>query len=79
MGGGSAFLSLTRGYVAPGGEEVEYAPFSLVSLTLSKAFHKEDFRAYLRVDNALDKSYVDLGNVEQPGRWIRLGFAYNMK
>ena len=67
------------GYVAPGGEEVEYAPFSLVSFTLSKAFHMEDFRAYLRVDNALDKSYVDLGNVEQPGRWIRLGFAYNMK
>ena len=67
------------GYVAPGGEEVEYAPFSLVSLTLSKAFHMEDFRAYLRVDNALDKSYVDLGNVQQPGRWIRLGFAYNMK
>ena len=39
----------------------------------------EEFRAYLRVDNALDNSYVDLGNVEQPGRWIRLGFAYNMK
>ncbi len=67
------------GYVVPGGEEVEYAPFSLVSFTLSKTFESDQFRTYLRVDNALDREYVDLGNVQQPGRWLRLGFAYNMK
>ena len=67
------------GYVVPGGEEVEFAPFSLVSFTLSKTFQPDDFRVYFRVDNALDREYVDLGNVQQPGRWLRLGFAYNMK
>ena len=67
------------GYVVPGGEEVEFAPFSLVSFTLSKTFASDQFRTYLRVDNALDREYVDLGNVQQPGRWLRLGFAYNMK
>ena len=67
------------GYVVPGGEEVEFAPFSLVSFTLSKTFASDQFRTYLRVDNAQDREYVDLGNVQQPGRWLRLGFAYNMK
>ena len=67
------------GYVVPGGEEVEFAPFSLVSFTLSKTFASDQFSTYLRVDNAQDREYVDLGNVQQPGRWLRLGFAYNMK
>ena len=66
------------GYVVPGGEEVEFAPFSLVSFTFSKTFASDQFRTYLRVDNALDREYVDLGSVQQPGRWLRLGFAYNM-
>jgi len=68
------------GYVSgETGQEVEYDPFSLVSLTLSRHFADDALRAYLRVDNALDLDYVDLGNVAQPGRWLRLGFAYQMK
>ena len=60
-------------------QEVEYEPFSLVSLTASRHFAQDAFRAYIRVDNALDTDYVDLGNIQQPGRWVRLGFAYQMK
>ena len=68
------------GYVSgETGQEVEYDPFRLVSFTLSRHFADDAFRAYLRVDNALDLDYVDLGNVAQPGRWLRLGFAYQMK
>ena len=68
------------GYVSgETGQEVEYDPFTLVSLTLSRHFANDAFRAYLRVDNAWDLDYVDLGNVAQPGRWLRLGFAYQMK
>ena len=59
-------------------EEEEYEPFSLLSFTLSRHFANEAFRAYVRVDNALDLNYVDLGNIEQPGRWVRLGVAYQM-
>jgi vitamin B12 transporter len=59
------------------GEEFEYDPFSLLSFTVSKTFSDLQLRSYLRMDNALDVSYVDIGNVNQPGRWIRIGFAYN--
>ena len=59
-------------------EEEEYEPFPLLSFTLSRHFANEAFRAYVRVDNALDLNYVDLGNIEQPGRWVRLGVAYQM-
>ena len=49
-----------------------------MSCTVSQTFLDNQLRAYLRVDNALDRTYVDLGNVQQPGRWLRLGFAYQM-
>ena len=67
------------GYVSgETGQEVEYDPFSLVSCTVSKTFMTNQLRSYVRLDNALDCTYVDLGNVQQPGRWVRLGFAYQM-
>ena len=67
------------GYVSgETGQEVEYEPFSLVSCTVSRMFLDHQLRSYVRVDNALDREYVDLGNVQQPGRWVRLGFAYQM-
>ena len=66
-------------YNAALGEEVEFEPFSLVSVTASRRFWEDKVRAYARVDNALDRTVVDLGNVQQPGRWWRLGVAYTFK
>jgi iron complex outermembrane receptor protein len=66
-------------YNAALGEEVEFEPFSLVSVTASRRFWEDQVRAYARVDNALDRTVVDLGNVQQPGRWWRLGVAYTFK
>ena len=66
-------------YNAALGEEVEFEPFSLVSVTASRRFWENKVRAYARVDNALDRTVVDLGNVQQPGRWWRLGVAYTFK
>ena len=60
------------------GEEFEYDPFSLLSFTVSKTFSGLQLRSYLRMDNALDVSYVDIGTVQQPGRFVRIGFAYNV-
>ena len=60
------------------GEEFEYDPFSLLSFTVSKTFSDLQLRSYLRMDNALDVSYVDIGTVQQPGRFVRIGFAYNV-
>ena len=66
-------------YNAALGEEVEFEPFSLVSVTASRRFLEGQVRAYARVDNALDRTVVDLGNVQQPGRWWRLGVSYTFK
>ena len=66
-------------YNAALGEEVEIEPFSLVSVTASRRFWEGQVRAYARVDNALDRAVVDLGNVQQPGRWWSLGVAYTFK
>ena len=66
-------------YNAALGEEVEFEPFSLVSVTASRRFWEDQVRAYARVDNALDRTVVDLGNVQQPGRWWRLGVSYTFK
>ena len=61
------------------GELFEYEPVSLLGFTVSKTFEALKMRSYLRIDNALNKDYVDIGNVQQPGRFVRIGFAYNMK
>ena len=66
-------------YDAALGKEVEFEPFSLVSVTASRHFWEGKVRAYARVDNALDRAVVDLGNVQQPGRWWRLGLSYAFK
>ena len=66
-------------YDASLGEEVEFEPFTLVSVTASRHFWEQKVRAYARVDNAFDRTVVDLGNVQQPGRWWRLGVAYTFK
>ncbi len=56
--------------------EAEYNPFWL---TDAKIYYKSDaVQIYLTVSNLLNKSFVDLGNVEQPGRWISMGLKYHL-
>ena len=56
--------------------EIDYAPVTLLGISLSKTFKKVNLQAYVRADNALDAHYVDIGNVDQPGRWIRGGLMW---
>jgi vitamin B12 transporter len=58
--------------------EVDYAPITLLGLSLSKTFAKANLQAYVRADNALDVQFVDIGNVDQPGRWVRGGLTWFM-
>ena len=65
------------GYADPvEGVELDYSPVSLLGITLSKMFLQANVQAYVRVDNLLDAQYVDLGNVDQPGRWVRGGLSW---
>jgi len=61
------------------GEEVEFSPVGLLGATLSREFMEGKLKANVRVDNALDVAYVDIGNVMLPGRWMRasLTFVFN--
>ena len=61
------------------GAEVDFEPFSIASCTASRMFADNQIRAFVRVDNLMNKSYRDIGGVEQPGRWFRMGFAYQMR
>ena len=61
------------------GGEVDFEPFSIASCTASRMFADNQIRAFVRVDNLMNKSYRDIGGVEQPGRWFRMGFAYQMR
>ncbi|WP_163713195.1 TonB-dependent receptor [Mangrovibacterium lignilyticum] len=56
--------------------EQAYKPFWLTDL---KVYYKNrSTQVYCTVSNLFDQSYVDLGNVTQPGRWISAGVRYQI-
>jgi vitamin B12 transporter len=56
------------------GNEVEYKPFVMVDSRLN--WSKNNTSLYLEASNLLDKSYYDFGNIEQPGRTLRIGIIH---
>ncbi|QZT38214.1 TonB-dependent receptor [Halosquirtibacter xylanolyticus] len=55
---------------------VNYEPFIVTNLKIS--YEKEKFNLYGEVSNMFDKTYVDFGNIQQPGAWVRLGVKYKL-
>ena len=72
-------------YMSVGGEEVNYDPFALVDFKLYYApaggiFKRQfPFQAFVNINNALDASYYDRGNVIQPGRWVSTGLEFRFR
>ena len=65
------------GYFDPvQGMELDFDPVQLVGATVRWTPESLPIAAHVRVDNALDAQYVDIGNVNQPGRWIRAGLTW---
>ena len=65
------------GYYDPvAGAEIEFEPVQLLGATVRWSPESLPIAAHIRVDNALDVDYVDIGNVDQPGRWIRAGLTW---
>lgn len=54
--------------------EKDYAPFWLVDL--KAGYNYQDFTFFVSANNLFDKKYYDIGNVLQPGRWLKAGAAY---
>jgi vitamin B12 transporter len=57
------------------GQLVSYDPYSIVDLRLS--YDAPHYTIYAEANNLFDKSYYDLGNVEQPGLWMKAGVKVN--
>lgn len=53
--------------------ETPYEPFWLIDWKLSRQYPKFDI--HLTINNIFDKTYIDLGNIPQPGRWIKAGIS----
>ena len=57
-------------------EEVNYDPFWLFDAKLS--YRNRGLTAYAIVSNIFNISYYDLGNIIQPGRWLKIGISYEI-
>ncbi len=56
--------------------EIPYNPFWLIDSKL--VFHTGNFKAYVSVTNLFNRRYYDLGNIVQPGRWLKTGISWEI-
>ncbi len=69
------FQSRAGSYTSyPSELEESYEPFLLINMRT--AWNGKKFNAYVDVHNLTNKDYLDIGNIQQPGRWISLGINY---
>ena len=66
--------SFTKFYNGSYGNEVEYRTFCLVDSKLT--YKLKSIGIYVSVSNLFNAKYYDLGNVIQPGRWLKTGISY---
>lgn len=56
--------------------EVNYDPFWLFDTKL--CYRYSGINAFTIITNIFNTSYYDLGNVTQPGRWLKIGISYQI-
>jgi len=61
-------------YVDVNGAEQEYDAVFISDVKLSTK--QNNLNLFLQLSNVFDQKYIDIGNVENPGRWISLGVNY---
>lgn len=71
------FQERTGTYADAAGTVQSYSPYSIVDTRLS--WHASGYKLYVEANNVFDKSYVDYGNIPQPGAWIMAGAVFNVK
>ena len=58
-------------------EEVAYEPFWLFDVKLK--YEYKNLGTFVSVKNVFNTKYYDIGNVIQPGRWLKAGLTYRFK
>jgi len=56
--------------------EVPYKPFWLFDTKV--LFKKDNLQVFISVNNIFNIEYFDIGNIVQPGRWIKTGILYKL-
>ena len=65
-------------YTSFSGEVSDYSPYALVDARIQ--WEARRYTLYAEANNLLDNcSYVDFGNVEQPGLWLIGGIKIRLK
>lgn len=62
-------------YTDVDGQTHDYEPYGIIDARLS--WNAPTYKVYLEANNLADKTYVDYGNVAQPGTWVMAGVAVN--
>ena len=57
--------------------EEPYAPYCVIDMKVNWAYR--DLNIYAEVNNLLNTTYYDLGNIPQPGAWFKAGFSYRFR
>lgn len=58
------------------GAERGFEPVFLLDLRITH--HSQWFEVFVEASNLFNETYVDIGNVPQPGRWLRAGIFLNI-
>lgn len=58
------------------GSEKEYEPFFIADVRLN--YHYRNMKIYLETSNLLDHKYYDIGNIRQPGLWLKSGINWKI-
>ncbi len=61
-------------YTDVDGNVCAYKPYSIVDARLS--WNTPEYKLYIEANNLFDKTYVDYGNISQPGTWIMAGASF---
>jgi iron complex outermembrane receptor protein len=56
--------------------EVDYSPFWIFDGKIM--YQHKNLTAFISATNLLNNNYYDIGNVIQPGRWIKTGISYQI-
>ena len=58
------------------GNETDYDPFWVFGMKAN--YDWKNLNIFVSVNNILNTSYYDIGNVQQPGRWTKIGIKYQL-
>jgi vitamin B12 transporter len=58
------------------GSETDYHPFWIFDMKAN--YRRKNLKIFVSVNNLFNVLYFDIGNVTQPGRWIKAGISYQL-